>query len=409
MRSVYLDHASTTPLLPEAFEAMRPFLIENFAAASSLHQGGLRARDAIANARAQIATLINADSPEEIIFTSCGTESANLAIKGAVEATRRRGNHIVCSAIEHPAVLKSIEFLTSHGYTCTRVAVDSCGRLDPAGIGVAITDQTVLICVHHSNYDIGVIQPISEIARIASEKEIPLFVDASFSGGWVPVDVQSMGFSVLSLAPHRFYGPKGVGVLYRNRRVPLAPMIHGGVQEDGRRAGTENVAAIIGSGVAAEKANLEMNSRVAQTFELQKALCEGLQQKIPFVRLNGPPPGPQRICNQLNVSIEFVEGEGVLLMLDTRGIAIASGTACVAKSLKPSPVLSAIGLDDSLAQGAVILSPGVPTTIDDISYALETIASVVARLRGMSASWDEFQRGAIDSLILPGTQRAGVV
>jgi cysteine desulfurase len=237
MRSVYLDHASTTPLLPEAFEAMRPFLLESYAAASSLHQGGLRARDAIANARSQLAALVNAGSPEEILFTSCGTESANLAIKGVVEASRRRGNHIVCSAIEHPAVLKSIEFLQGRGSACSRVAVDSCGRIDPSRIAAAITDQTVLICIHHSNYDIGVIQPISEIGQIASEKGIALFVDASFSAGWIPVDVESMGISLLSLAPHRFYGPKGIGVLYRNRRVPLAPIIHGGMVESRKMAG----------------------------------------------------------------------------------------------------------------------------------------------------------------------------
>jgi cysteine desulfurase len=395
MRHVYVDHATTTPLLPEAFEAMRPFLVENYASASSLHQGGLRARDAMAKAREQFAQLINANSAEEIIFTSGATESANLAMKGAVEASRRRGKHIVCSVIEHPALLRSIEFLEAHGYTSTRVTVDSCGRIDPAALANAITDETVLICIHHSNYDIGVIQRVAEIGGIATERGIPLFVDASNSCGWVRIDVQAMGISLLSLAPHRFYGPKGAGVLYRNRRTPVSAIIHGGVQEEGRRAGTENVAAIVGAGVAADVARKEMAARVSHTAALQAALWSGLEEKIAHVRLNGAPPGPERICNQLNVSVEFVEGEGVLLMLDTRGIAVASGTACISKSLKPSPVLSAIGVEDSLAQGAIILSPGKDNTLDDINYAVETIASVVARLRSMSASWDEFQRRAL--------------
>ena len=391
---VYLDHASTTPLLPEAFEAMRPFLIEHYASASSLHQDGLRARDAMATARMQIAELINASSPEEILFTSGGTESANLAIKGAVESKRRRGNHIVCTSIEHPAVLKSIEFLEGHGYSCTRVAVDSQGRLDPVRVASAMTDQTALICVHHANYDIGVIQRVAEIARNAEERGVPLFVDASNSGGWIPIDVQAMGISLLSLTPHRFYGPKGAGVLYRNRRTPLSPIIHGGIQENGRRAGTENVAAIVGAGVAAERARVEMAARTTHTAKLQQALWDGLRNKVQFIHLNGPPPGAERICNQLNVSVEFVEGEGVLLMLDTRGIAIASGTACVAKSLKPSPVLSAMGLSDELAQGAVLLSPGKDNTMEEINYVVENVTAVVERLRSMSAGWDEFQRKA---------------
>lgn len=399
IRQVYLDHATTTPLLPEALEAMRPFLVEHFASASSLHQGGLRVRDAMAHARTQMAQLINANSPEEIIFTSNGTESANLAVKGAAQAARRHGNHVVTSAIEHPAVLQSIGFLEANGFACTKVGVDSLGRIDPKELLNAVTAQTTLICIHHVNYDVGTIQLIAEVARGAAERAIPLFVDASCSGGWLPIDVQAMGISLLSLAPHRFYGPKGVGVLYRNRRTRLEPLIHGGVQEDGRRAGTENVAAIVGAGVAAGYARQQRGPRAAHTFVLQQQLWNGLRERIPYLRLNGPMPGPDRVANQLNVSIEFVEGEGVMLMLDSRGIAVTSGTACVSKALKPSPVLRAIGLDESLAQGALIFSPGKDTTAEDIDYVVETTAAVVERLRSMSASWDEFQRGTIKSAI----------
>jgi len=401
IRLLYFDHASTTPLLPEAREAMAPFLADAFGGGSSLHQWGLRARDALARARVQFAQFVNAASPEEVIFTSSGTESANLAIKGVADANRRRGDHIVATGIEHPAALKSMAWLEEHGYRCTYVGVDFCGRIDLAQLIQAVTDKTILICVHHSNYDIGTLQPIADIGAAAAERGIPLFVDASSSGGWAEIDVQRMGISLLSLAPHRFYGPKGVGVLYRNRRVRLNPLIHGGIQEDGRRAGMENVAGIVGAGVAAELAAADQTRRIQHVGSLQKQLWSGLERSVPYIRLNGPEPGSDRICNQLNVSIEFVEGEGVMLMLDSRGIAVASGTACVSKALEPSPVLKAIGVDESLARGAVILSPGKDTTVEEVDLVAEITARVVERLRGMSAGWDEFQRGTIKSAIQP--------
>jgi len=401
-RRVYLDHATTTPLLAEAREAMLPFLTEDFASAGSMHSGGLRVRDAIGQARAQIAQLINATSPEEIIFTSSGTESANLAIKGVAEANRRRGSHIVTSVIEHPAVLRSVEFLESQGFECTRVEVDGLGGISPEKVLAAVSDKTILIALHHANYDLGTIQPIAELGKVAAERGIPLFIDGSSSGGWLNIDVQAMNIGLLSLAPHRFYGPKGAGVLYRNRRVRLSPIIHGGIQEDGRRAGTENVAAMVGAGVAAEYAAKERKARVEHVSKVQAELWTGLEGRVPHLRLNGPNPGPRRISNQLNVSFEFVEGEGVMLMLDTRGVAVASGTACVSKSIKPSAVLHAIGLPESLAQGAVIFSPGKDTTTEEIQYSIEACASVVQRLRSMSPAWDEFRRGVIQAETAPG-------
>jgi cysteine desulfurase len=401
MPNAYLDHQAATPVLPEVFEAMTPFFTEAFGNASSLHQHGLRARDALAKARGQIATMINAESPEDIIFTSDGTESANLAIKGDAEAGSKRGNHIVVSATEHPSVLGSAAFLETQGFTSTKVRVDADGMVNPEDVEAALTDQTLLVAVHHANHDIGAIQPIRDIAAITARRGIPLYVDAEATAGWLPVDVRAMGADLLSFSPHRFYGPKGVGVLYRSRRVRLNGQLHGGVQEGGRRAGTENIPAIVGAGVAAEIAGRELNSRIAHTARLQQKLRDGLNARIPHLRLNGPEPGQRRISTNLNLSAEFVEGEGLVLMLDARGIAVASGTSCVSKALKVSHVLSAIGLDHSLGQAAILLTLGKDNTDAEIDYVLETLPQVVSKLRGMSPMWDEFQRGLVPSAITP--------
>ncbi|HAV60955.1 MAG TPA: cysteine desulfurase NifS, partial [Verrucomicrobiales bacterium] len=252
--AIYLDHLATTPLLPEAREAMLPFLGERFGQPGSIHQQGLAARDALARAREQFSVLVNAESPESILFTSSGTEAVNHAIKGLAWHSRRRGSHIVCSAIEHPAVLASIEFLKRDGITCTRVPVDGEGFIDPGAVRRAITDETFLIATHAANYDAGTIQPVRELGAVAADAGVTFLVEANYTGGWLPLNVQELGIDLLTLSPHRFYGPKGVGVLYRNRRVRLAPLIHGGTQEAGLRAGIENVAAIVGAGVAAEQA-----------------------------------------------------------------------------------------------------------------------------------------------------------
>lgn len=397
MPNVYLDHQAATPVLPEVFEAMGPFFTEHFGNASSLHSHGLRARDALAKAREQMAAFIGAESPEDILFTSDGTESANLAIKGVAYANQKRGNHIVVSAIEHPAVLRSVEFLETQGFTSTKVKVDTNGLVNPDAVRKAITDQTILVAVHHVNHDIGTIEPVREIGDIAAERGIAFYVDAEASAGWLPVNVRELGASLLSFSPHRFYGPQGVGVLYRNRRARLTGILHGGGQEGGRRAGVENIPAIVGAGVAAEIAGRELSQRAAHGARLQRKLWDGLSAKIPHLKLNGPPPGPQRIGTNLNLSAEFVEGEGLLLMLDARGIAVASGTSCVSKSLKVSHVLSAIGLDQGLGQAAILLSLGKDNTDAEIDYVLETLPAVVSRLRGMSPMWDEFQRGEVKS------------
>ena len=401
MRRVYLDHQASTPVLPEVFEAMRPFFTELFGNASSLHRHGLQVRDPLAKARAQAAAFIHADSPDEIIFTSGGTEAANLAVKGVAYASQRRGNHIVLSAIEHPAVLNSVEFLEKQGFTATQVGVNREGTIDPQAILAALTDKTILVCIHHANHDIGVIQSVRAIADVLAARGVPLFVDATASAGWLPIDVQAMGASLVSFSPHRFYGPKGVGVLYRNRRARLTPLIHGGAQENGRRAGTENIPAIVGGGLACEIAARDLAFRIAHTGALQTRLWDGLRAKIPFIQLNGPLPGPARISTNLNLSSEFIEGEGQLLRCDVNGVAVASGSSCVSKSLKVSHVLTAIGLDHALAQGNIIMSLGKDNTAEEIDYTVETMAKVVATLREMSPMWDEFQRGSVDSVIQP--------
>jgi len=380
---------------------MRPYFAESFGNPSSLHHDGLRARDALARARQQVAALINAGSPDEIFFTSCGTEAANLAIKGVAYANQRRGNHLVVSEIEHPAVLNSVEFLEKQGFTSTKVKVDREGRIKAEDVQAALTDSTILIAVHHVNHDIGTIEPIQEIGQIAAEKGIAFFVDATASGGWLPIDVQAMGANLLSLSPHRYYGPKGVGVLYRNRRARLVSIIHGGVQESGRRAGTENVPAIVGAGVASESALQGLAERITHTATLQKRLWNGLRENIPYIKLNGPELGPGRISTTLNISTEFIEGEGQLLLCDMNGIAVASGSSCVSKSLKISHVLAAIGLDHALAQGNLILSLGKDHTGEEMDYVVEAFSRIVTRLRGMSPTWDEFQKGIIDSAIAP--------
>jgi cysteine desulfurase len=378
---------------------MKPFFVEAYGNPSSQHRHGLKAREALAAARAQFASLLNARSPEEIVFTSGGTEATNLAVKGAAYANQRRGRHLVVSAIEHSAVLNSISFLEKQGFTCTRVGVDSEGLVDPAEVRSAITDQTTLICVHHANHEIGTVEPIGEIAAVANAKGVPLFVDAVASAGWLPIDVQALGISLLSLAPHRFYGPKGVGVLYRNRQARIESLIHGGGQEEGRRAGTENMPAIVGGGVAAALAWTDLPERMRRTGRWQTELWEKLRAAIPHLALNGPEPGPKRITTNLNVSAEFTEGEGQLLSLDMAGIAVASGTACISKAVKVSPVLEAIGLDRGLAQASIIISLGKDHTDEEIARFLEVYTRVIGRLRSMSPLWEEFEKGLVSSMI----------
>lgn len=384
---------------PEVFEAMRPYFIEWFGAPSSLHQHGLRARDALEKARSQVAALIHAASAEEIIFTSGGTESANLAIKGVAYGSRERGDHIIVSEADHPAVLNSVGFLETQGFRVTRVRVNGEGFVDPEAIRGAMTDRTILVAMQHANHDIGTIQPVSEVAALTADRGIPLFVDAVASAGWAPVDVQAMGAQLVSISPHRFYGPKGVGVLYRHRRARMMSLHHGGNQEGGRRAGTENVPGIVGAGAAAELGARELDKRMAHTGRLQGRLWEGLERAVPYLRLNGPAVGAKRLSTNLNVSAEFVEGEALLLRLDMQGIAVAAGTSCASKALKVSHVLSAIGLEHSLALASVIITVGAENREDEIDDVIRVFGRTIEKLRQMSPMWDEFERGLVRSQI----------
>ena len=393
MRHVYLDHQAATPVLPEVLKAMRPFFGEAFGNPSSLHRHGLLARDALDKARRQMASFIHAESPEEIIFTSDGTEAANLAIKGAALANRRNGNHIVISATEHPAVMESARFLEGQGFSCTRVRVDGNGMINPADIAAAVTDKTILISVHHVNHETGAIEPVREIGALARERGILFFVDADASAGWLPVDVQEWGASLLSYSPHRFYGPKGVGVLYQNRRARLTQLMEGGDQENGRRAGVENVPAIVGAGVAAALAQRDLAARQTHCSRLQRRLWEGLRAQISHIKLNGPEPGPRRHPAMLNISTEFIEGEAQLLLCDMHGIAVASGSSCVSKSREISHELAAIGLEPALARANILLSLGRDNTEEDVDYFIETFPRIVAKLRALSPAWADFEKG----------------
>lgn len=402
MREIYLDHNSGARPLPEVEEAMAKCARDCFGSPSALHRRGLRARDALNVAREQVAALINAASPEEIIFTSGATEAANLAVLGTVEANRRfGGKRIVMSPAEHPSVIDAALSEKERGVETVFLPVDAVGAINLDGAGAALPDEAMLLCLHHANHDLGTVQPIARWGELAAERGVAFFVDASFSAGWLAVDVQEMNASLLTLEPNRFYGPKGVGALFRRERARLKPILYGGAQEGGRRPGEENLPAIVGAGVAAEIALRERERRAALVGELQRRLWEGARDRLPFVRLNGPEPGPMRAPTNLSISVEFVEGEGVVLRSDLKGLSIASGSACVSKALKIPQALSAIGLDPSLAQGNILLSPGKDNTGEEIDAAVDILSGVVEDLRAMSPTWDEFQRGERRSLIRP--------
>ena len=379
-RRVYLDHLSGGPLAPEVSAAMRPWLEEIHGNAASLHRHGLKAREALDTAAAQCAAMISAPA-DDLVFTSSGTEANNLAVKGVAEAQRERGTHLILSNIEHPSIDQSVAWLEQQGFTATRVPVDREGRLSVGAVTEAITEQTILIATHHANHDLGAVQNLPALGALAGERGIPLLIDATASGGWLPVDVTAHSISLLTLAPHRFGGPQGVGVLYLNPRVPLAPQLHGGVQQGGLRAGTENLAAIVGAGAGAALPAIEVTP-------LQQQLHGGLLERIEQMTLNGPKPGPDRLPTQLNYSLAGLEGEGLALALDMQGVAIASGAACVTQNLALPPALAAIGLDAAQAKGNVLLSLGRDTTAADVDHVLEIIPKQVDKLRTLSPTWD---------------------
>jgi cysteine desulfurase len=384
MQRVCFDHISGTPMEPAVLEAMRPWFSEQrFAGTGAVHSGGVEARTAIDEAREKVARLINAASPEEIIFTSSGTEAINLAIKGCALADRKRGNDLVFSAIDHPAVTQSIEFLEPQGFNgiCANVTKD--GSVVSGEIASFTRDKVILVCTHAGNHDIGVIQDLGAIADAADKLGAAFFVDATYAAGWMPIDVQAINASYVAIAPHRFGGPKGVGILYKQRRARLTPMIHGGAQELGWRAGTENIPGIIGAGVACELATEKMTERTASAAKLQAKMWTGISKAVRDVRLNGPVPGPKRLPNTLNLSIAGLEGEGLALSLDMKGFAITSGQACTTKAAKVPPTLAAIHVPENYAVGTVIASFGPENTADEADQFLAAFPAVVEKLRAL--------------------------
>jgi cysteine desulfurase len=386
MRKVYLDHAATTPVHPKVLEAMLPYFSVRFGNPSNLHDVGREAKNAVDEAREKTALLIGAKS-EEIFFTSSGAESNNFALKGLAQANSQKGNHIIVSQIEHFSVLHPVKTLEKSGFKVTYIDTDKTGLVDPAAIAKAITKETILVSIMHANNEIGTIEPIEEISKITREKGVLFHTDAVATTGWVPVDVKALGVDALSLSGHQFYGPKGAAALFVRKGVRIKPQLEGGIQEEGRRAGTENVPAIVGLGKAAELAAAEVPHRMSYVSALRDRLQKGLTEKISHLVINGHPT--RRLPHNLNVSMWYVEGESMLLFLNMQGVSVSSGSACTSRSLKSSHVLVCIGTDAAVANGTLLLSLGAGNTAEDIDYVIDTLPPIVQRLREMSPLYED--------------------
>lgn len=387
MRKVYLDNASTTPLLPEVREAMMPYLSEQFGNPSSLHDWGDAPREAIEIAREQVAGLING-SPDEIIFTASGTESNNFAVKGLAFANAKKGKHIIVSSIEHFSVLYSARTVEKFGFEITELPVDRNGKVNPEDVKKSIKSETVLVSIMHANGEVGTIEPIKEIAAITKEKGIAFHTDAVASAGTIPLDVQKMGVDALSLGGNQFYGPKGAGALWVRKGTRIMPLLDGGIQEGGRRAGTENVPAIVGLGKAAEIAVRDLPSRVEKLTALRETLINKLPAVIERVVVTGHTR--DRLPGHASFCIEFIEGEAMLMLLNMKSIAASSGSSCTSKALKASHVLTGMGFSHELAQGSVMFTIGIDNTKEDIDYVIESMPPIVERLRQMSPLYSKY-------------------
>lgn len=375
-----MDHAATTPVRPEVWEAMLPYFSTEFGNPSSVYSWGRSARKALDSARDKVAALLGA-SASEIVFTSGGSEGANLAIKGVAWADQNKGKHIITSAIEHHAVLDTVLWLETQGFEVTILPVDEYGLVDPAQVEAALRPDTILVSIMHANNEVGTIQPISEIGALVRARGVRFHTDAVQTAGALDLNVDALNVDLLSISAHKFYGPKGVGALYVRKGVRLHPLIHGGGQEKRRRAGTENVAGIVGLAKAFELAQEEREAESARLQKLRDRLIEGLLQ-IPHTRVNGSLE--RRLPNNVSVCFEFIEGESLLLNLDLRGIAASSGSACTSGSLDPSHVLLAMGLSHEIAHGSLRLTLGRENTEADVDFVLQEIPGIVERLRAMS-------------------------
>lgn len=409
MKRVFLDHLAGSPPYAAVVEEMVPFLAGECGSPSSVHSMGLRARRAIDAARERVAGLVGAPRPDEIIFTSGGTEAANLAIKGLVVAEGRGPGHIVSTVAEHPAVAESLHWLEGRGHRVTRVGIDALGRVDPAAVADAMTDQTILVAIHIVQHDIGTIQRVAEIGKAVRNSRAAFFCDGAWAAGWMPLDVRDLDCDLLSLSPMRFGGPRGCGALYRRRGVSLEPLVHGGVQEGGLRAGGENVAAIVGAGRAALEAQSDFGERVTRVRGLQERLARGIVHGIPATALNGSPPGEGRVPNSLSFSMACVEAEALALACDLKGLIVGASTSCVSRNMKLSPALLAMGQPEALAAGHLLVGFGRDSTVDDVDYAIGVLAGVAERLRSMSPSWEDMVEGRGDPAVaewLKGLSRA---
>ncbi|OEC88366.1 MULTISPECIES: cysteine desulfurase NifS [Methanobacterium] len=389
---MYMDHSATSPVDPEVFEAMKPYFVDNFGNASTLYSLGRDARKAMEAAREQVASLIGA-KPEEVIFTSGGTESDNIAIKGTVYRLKNKGNHIITSAIEHPAVRETCKYLEKNGFEVTYLPVYEDGIVKISDLEDAITDKTILITIMHANNEIGTIQPIAEIGKIARENKIYFHTDAVQTVGKIPVNVEKMNVDMLSLSAHKVYGPKGIGALYVKKGVRLEPIIHGGGHEKGLRPGTENVSGIVGLGKACELAEKNLLEDTKYITNLRDKLIDGILNSIEQSYLDGH--RTKRLPNNVNLRFTGIEGESLVLHLDSKGVAASTGSACSSKSLEPSHVLIALGLEHVEAHGSLRLTLGKENTEEEVDYVITAVKEVVETLRKLSPLWCE----------IPGAER----
>ena len=389
MKEIYLDNQSNTRLEERVLEAMLPFFKDSYGNPQSMYSLGAKSKDALDAARGSVAKLINC-ADEEVYFTSCGSESNNLAVKGIAAAYRQKGKHVVVSTVEHFSVLNSAKRLNQEGYEVTSVPVDKFGTVSLEELEKAIRKDTVLVSVQHANTEIGTIQPVEEISKIVHDKGALFHTDAVCTAGTIPVDVAKIGADLLTLSGSQFYGPKGSAALYIKKGIRVIPQIDGGIQESGRRAGTENLPAIVGLGKACELALLEMEGVSQKMSRLRDRIIAELPKKIQYIYLNGHPA--RRLPGNVNFSIEFVEGEGMFLLLDAKGIFVSSGSACASKALKMSHVLTAAGCDAAVGQGSILMSLSKYSTDEGIDYLIENFPPVVEKLRAMSPLYAYFEK-----------------
>ncbi len=384
-KRIYVDHSATTPVKPEVLEAMLPYFAESFGNASTVYAEGRETKKAINLARAQVAKAIGAEE-KEIFFTGSGTEADNWAIRGIAKAASAKGNHIITSAVEHHAVLHTCQELEKEGFEVTYLPVDEFGMVSAEDVKNAIKDTTVLVTIMMANNEIGTIMPIEEIGKITKEKGVLFHTDAVQAIGMIDIDVKRMNIDLLSMTGHKFYGPKGSGALYVRQGVKIAPFITGGGQERSKRAGTENVPAIVGLGKAIELATADIKGHTEKLIEMRDRYIDRILSEIPYTRLNGHKL--ERLAGNTNISFEFIEGESLLLMLDMQGISASSGSACTSGSLDPSHVLLAIGLKHEIAHGSLRVSFGDCNTVEDVDRIVESLKTIVARLREMSPLYE---------------------